>query len=134
VFSYWIGGAVARTRSETVGYVIVGILAVVDATTFAQGSGDDAPPFLIALVSTILGLVTLGALYLLWSRRKAAAADRRMVMTVLVSRAASAVFSIPAFFVDIPGVIKVLVAVFIVLTVVGIQLVRPELERAQRAA
>lgn len=123
-----------RTRSVTVGYVIVGILGLMDATTFAQGSGDDAPPFVIALVSTVLGLVTLGALYLLWSRRKATAPDRRMVMTVVVSRAASAVLSIPAFVADIPGFIKVVVAVFIVLTVAGIQLLRPELERARRAA
>ncbi len=122
-----------RTRSVTGGYVILGILALADATTFAQGSGEDAPPFVIALVSTILGLITLGALYFLWSRRKAAPPDRRMVMTVLVSRAASGVFSIPAFFVDIPGFIKVIVAVFIVLTIVGVQLVRPDLERAQRA-
>ena len=123
-----------RTRSVTVGYVILGILALADATTFAQGSGDDAPPFIIALVSTILGLVTLVALYLVWSKRRAAAPDRRMVMTVVVSRAASAVFSIPAFFVDIPGFVKVIVAVFIVLTVVGIQLVRPELQPAAQAA
>ena len=119
-----------RTRSVTVGYVIVGILALADATTFAQGSGEDAPPFVIALLGTILGLVTLGALVALWVRRKAAAPDRRMVMTVVVSRVASAVLSIPAFFVDLPGAVKIVVFLFIVLTAVGLQLVRPELKRA----
>lgn len=121
-----------RTRSVTVGYVILAILGLFDAISLLQG-GEDAPPFVIALISTILGLITLVALYFVWSQRRAPAPERRAVLTVIVSRAASALFSIPAFFVDIAGGIKVVVAVFIVLTGVGIQLVRPELEGGRSA-
>ena len=46
-----------RTRSVTTGYVILGLLGLSDALGFLlSGSGDDAPPVLINVIGTILGL------------------------------------------------------------------------------
>jgi len=76
----------------------------------------------------ILGLVTLGALYSIFrARRRSGPSPRSLVFTVVISRVLSALLGIPAFFADIPGAIKVVVAVSIALTILGLALVRPEL-------
>jgi hypothetical protein len=53
------------------------------------------------------------------------------VLTVAITRVLSALLAIPAFFADIPGGIKVVVAVSIVLTILGLALIRPEIDAAR---
>jgi hypothetical protein len=117
-----------RTRSVTTGYVILGLLGLSDALGFLlSGSGDDAPPVLINVIGTILGLATLWGLFVIFrTGRQGGPSPRPMVLTVVVSRVLSALLGIPAFFADIAGGIKVVVAVSIILTAVGLALVRPE--------
>jgi hypothetical protein len=118
-----------RTRSVTAGYVVLGLLGLSDALGFLlAGSGDDAPPVVINLIGTVLGLATLYGLFVIFrARGQAGPAPRPMVLTVVVSRILSALLGIPAFFADISAGVKVVVAVSIVLTGVGLVLVRPEL-------
>lgn len=121
-----------HTRSVTIGYVILGLLGLSDALGFLLASGDDGPPFILNLLGTILGLATLWALFTIFrSRRRGGAPPPAMVLTVVVARSLSAVLGIPAFFADIPGGIKVFVAVGIVLTIVGLALVRPDIADAR---
>jgi hypothetical protein len=117
-----------RTRSVTTGYVILGLLGLSDALGFLlSGSGDDAPPVLINVIGTILGLATLWGLFVIFrTGRHGGPSPRPMVLTVVVTRVLSALLGIPAFFADIAGGIKVVVAVSIILTAVGLALVRPE--------
>jgi hypothetical protein len=117
-----------RTRSVTVGYVILGLLGLSDALGFLlSGGGDDAPPVAINVIGTLLGLATLYALFVIFrTGRQGGPSPRPMVLTVVVTRILSALLGIPAFFADIAGGVKVVVAVSIVLTVVGLALVRPE--------
>lgn len=93
-------------------------------------SGDDGPPFILNLIGTFLGLATLYALFVIFrARRAGGASPRPMLLTLVVTRGLSALLGIPAFLADIPGAIKVIVAVSIVLTVIGLVLVRPELDQ-----
>ncbi len=100
------------------------------------GSGDDdSPPAIVLVLGTILGLVTLWAIFsIVQARRRGAAPARPMVLTVVITRALSALLGIPALFADIDAGIKVVVAVSVVLTVVGLALIRPELDEAQARA
>jgi hypothetical protein len=120
-----------RTGAVTAGYVILGLLGLADALSFALGSGSDGPPFIINLIGTVLGLLTLWALVtIVRSRRTGAPPARQMILLIVVTRALSALLSIPAYFADIAGGIKVLVTITIVLTIVGLVLVRPDVAAA----
>ena len=117
-----------RTGAVTAGYVILGVLGVLDALSFLLSSGSDGPPFLINLISTILGLLTLwGLVSIFQARRSGAPPARQMILLVVVTRVLSALLSIPAYFADIAGAIKVIVTITIILTIVGVALVRPQL-------
>jgi hypothetical protein len=123
------------TRSLTTGYVILGLLGLSDALGFILSGGDDGPPFILNLIGTLLGLATLYALFTIFrSRRAGGTPPRTMVLTVVVTRALSAVLGIPAFFVDIPGAIKVIVAVSILLTIAGLALIRPDIDAARASS
>jgi hypothetical protein len=112
-----------RTRNLTVGLVIAGLLGLFDLPSFLMSSDNssDGPPLPVAILSTVLGLITLVALYFGWR------GDRRALWTVVGSRIVSALLGLPAFFVDIPTGIKILVAVVIVLTVFAVWLIVSEL-------
>lgn len=120
-----------RTGAVTAGYVILGVLGLADVLSFVLSAGSDGPPFLINLISTILGLLTLwGLIAIFRGPRQPAAPARQMILLVVITRALSALLSIPAYFADIAGGIKVVVTVTILLTILGIALVRPELAAA----
>lgn len=120
-----------RTGAVTAGYVILGLLGVADALSFLLSSGSDGPPFIINVISTILGLLTLwGLLTIFRARRTGAPPARQMMLLVVATRVLSALLSIPAYFADIAGGIKVIVTVTIILTIVGVALVRPEVAAA----
>ena len=120
-----------RTGAVTAGYVILGLLGLADALSFLLSAGSDGPPFVINLISTILGLLTLwGLISIFRSPRQGAVPARQMILLVVITRVLSALLSIPAYFADIAGGIKVVVTITILLTILGIALVRPELAAA----
>lgn len=126
----------SESRSTaTAGYVILGLLGLVDALGFLLSGGDDGPPFLINLLGTIVGLVTLYALFRIFQARRAGTAlPAQMMMALVITRILSALLGIPAFFVDIPGGIKVFVGVSILLTIVGLALIRDDVTAARSKA
>lgn len=85
------------------------------------------PPVVINVIGTVLGLATLWGLFSIFrAGRRGVVPSRAPILTVVVTRALSGVLGIPALFADISGGIKVVVAVSIALTIVGLALVRPE--------
>jgi hypothetical protein len=117
-----------RTRNLTVGLVIAGLLGVLDLPSFlmSSDSAEDGPPLAVAILSTILGLITLVAVYFGWR------GDRRALWTVVGARILSALLGIPAFFVDVPAGIKILVAVFLVVTLFAVGLIISELRKVHQ--
>jgi len=118
-----------RTRNLTVGLVIAGLLGILDLPSFLMSSDSgDGPPLPVAIVSTVLGLITLVALYFGWR------GDRRALWTVAGSRILSALLGVPAFFADIPGGIKIAVAVFLVVTLFAVGLIVSELRKVHQSS
>jgi hypothetical protein len=114
-----------RTRNLTVGLVIAGLLGVLDLPSFLMSSDSgDGPPLPVAIVSTVLGLITLVALYFAWR------GDLRALWTVVGSRSISALLTIPAFFADISSAVKLLAAVFLVVSAFAIWLIVSELRKS----
>lgn len=77
------------------------------------GEGEDGPPFAILVVCSILGVVATVAGIVAWRRRSRPAARLTAASVVVIT-----LTSLPAFFVDVPAGVKVLVAAGVVLTVV----------------
>jgi hypothetical protein len=114
-----------RTR---VGLVIAALLALGDVVSafFPTPEGEIGPPLPIVLLGGLLGIATLAAVVAAWR------AGRRGALRIVAgTRVLSAITALPAFFVDIPASVKLLVAVVVVLTVVCVVLV---LSPARRVA
>ena len=80
--------------------------------------GDVGPPRWIVVLSGLLGVATLIAVFLAWRN-----GGRGAIWAVVVTRVLSMLTAVPAFFVDVPPIVRVLVGVFVVLTVVCVALV-----------
>jgi hypothetical protein len=107
---------VTRSRTFTAGLVICALLGLADVL-FAFDVSDDAPPVPVLITGAVLGLITL------YGVRRAWVDPARGVNVIVVSRVLSALAGIPAFFVDdAPDWAPTVVAIFILLTVVGVGL------------
>ena len=115
----------ARTRTGLVLAAVLGVADVVSAF-FPTPDGEVGPPLSIVLLGGLLGLVTLAAAAVAWRTGR-----RGALRVVAGTRVLSAVAALPAFFVDVPAWLKLVVAVGVVLTVVCVVLV---LSPARRAA
>ena len=105
------------------GIVLLGILSVIDLTAPLYTDGEH-PPMIIAIVGSVLGLVSLVLAVLAWRGRAAAAVGLSMV------RVLSALTAVPAFYVTgVPAPIMAVAGTFIVLTVVGVVLTLAGLRR-----
>ena len=106
-----------RTR---VGLVLAALLAVGDVVSafFPTPDGVVGPPLPIVVLGGLLGIATLAAVVVAWRSGR-----RGALWTVAGSRVLSALAALPAFFVDVPALVKLLVAVFVVLTIVSVALV-----------
>ena len=114
-----------RTR---VGLVLAALLAVGDVVSafFPTPDGVVGPPLPIVVLGGLLGIATLAAVVVAWRSGR-----RGALWIVAGTRVLSALAALPAFFVDVPALVKLLVAVFVVLTIVSVALV---LAPARRAA
>ncbi|MET0417651.1 MAG: hypothetical protein ABW022_16685 [Actinoplanes sp.] len=105
------------------GLVICGLLGLLDIAS-VLGTGEDAAPVFVIVVSLVLGLITVGALIPAWR------GNRRGLLTVVVSRVVSALLGIGAFFDDAaPDWVRVMVVVAMVVTALAVVLVMPRLSR-----
>ncbi|ORM36663.1 hypothetical protein [Williamsia sp. 1135] len=118
----------AATESGTlnkkvkIGLVLALIIGVLDIAGLAMPTPEGAaagPPFAVLVFSGVMGVATIVLAVIALRKR-----NRNAVRGVVITRFLSALSAVPAFFVSgVPGSVVVLVAVFIVLTVVTIALV-----------
>jgi hypothetical protein len=109
-------------KKVKIGLVLALILGVLDIAGLALPTpeGDAAgPPVGVLVFSAVMGLATIILAVVALKMR-----NRNAIRGVVITRFFSALSAVPAFFVsEVPGPIVVLVAAFIVLTVVTIALV-----------
>lgn len=105
------------------GLVVLGLLSLGDLAAPLLTDGE-TPPMFIAIIGSVLGLVSLVLLVLAWRGRTAAA------IGLLAVRLLSALTAVPAFLEPgVPLVPMVLAGLAITLTVVGAVLVLAGLRR-----
>jgi hypothetical protein len=110
-----------RSRTVTAGLIISGLLGLSDVLTLPFGDGEH-PPVAVAVVGAVLGVITLIGVGYGWRGRRGG------IGAVIVTRLLSALSAVPALFVDgVPGGIRVLAAVGIAITLIGVALVAPAL-------
>ena len=112
------------STKNKVGLVIAGLLGLSDlpaafmpATSGATANGEVGPPFGILVLGTICGVITVIAVVIAWVK-----ANRGAIRVAAGARIVSMLSALPAFFVDVPAGIKILVAVSVVLTVISVVL------------
>ena len=106
------------TTKQRVGLVVCGLYALTNvpaALSPAPDSGD-APPLGILVICSVLGLVALVATVLAW--RGSQVALRVGAGAIIVCT----LTGLPAFFVDVPMFVKVLVGLSVLITVVAVVL------------
>jgi hypothetical protein len=123
-------------RSLTTGVILLVVLSLFDALyppLFGVGGGATADVIVISLALGVLSLIAL-ALWAAWTRSQSGRPRVAMWVAVVV-RVLSALSAIPAFFVtEVPAGAKIAAGFVVVLTIVGVLLVRGELGRARTHA
>ena len=107
------------STKNKVGLVIAGILGVTDTFSafFPTPDGEVGPPYPILVLGSICGVVTVIAVVIGWTK-----ANRGAIRVAAGARIVSMLTALPAFFVDVPAGIKILVTVVVVLTVISVVL------------
>jgi hypothetical protein len=106
------------TRNK-VGLVIAGLLGLSDipSALMPTPDGEVGPPFGILVLGSICGVVTVVAVVIAWAK-----AHRGAIRVAAGARIVSMLTALPAFFVDVPWGIKVLVTAAVILTVASVVL------------
>jgi hypothetical protein len=105
------------------GVVLLGILSVIELTGPLTTDGQH-PPMIIALIGSVLGLISVVLAVLAWRGRTAAAVG------LCVLRVLSALTALPAFWVTgVPGPVVAVAGTSIMLTIVGVVLTLAGLRR-----
>lgn len=103
---------------QKVGLVIAGLISAGNLpNAFTPQPSGEGPPTIILVLDSILGLIGLVAVVIAWRSGKQAAfriAAGALVLSMLTG--------LPAFFVDVPAWVKLLVAVSVVVTVAAVVL------------
>ncbi|MCW2748152.1 MAG: hypothetical protein JWP10_1294 [Nocardioidaceae bacterium] len=105
------------SKKNKIGIVIAAVIAVPDLLSVVSPptpDGETGPPIGILIVSSILAVITLVAVYFAWRGNAAA------LRVVAGTRVLGVLTSLPAFFVDVPAGLKVAVAVYVVLTIAAL--------------
>ena len=113
-------GGPVFSRKNKVGFGLALLLGVTDlpAAMNPTPEGDAGPPMAVLVLSTLCGVVTIAAIAYGWKRHSWPA-----IRAAAGSRILSALLAMPAFFVeDLPGFVRVLAAVFVLLTVATVVL------------
>lgn len=108
-----------NTRNK-IGLALAGVISLTNVPSVFQGGAPDGevgPPMEVLLVGTVVGAIGLVAVVIAW--RTGSRTALRVTAACLV---VSLVTALPALFVDVPAFIKILVAVFTVITLVALVL------------
>jgi hypothetical protein len=107
------------STKNKVGLVIAGLLGLGDipAALMPTPDGEVGPPYAILVLGSILGVVTVVAVVIGWTK-----ASRGAIRVAAGARIVSVLTALPAFFVDVPWFIKLLVTAAVVLTAVSVVL------------
>ncbi len=107
------------TTRQKVGLVIAGVLSLanIPSAFFPAPEGETGPPMAILVLGSILGVIGLVAVVIAW-RTGNRAAIRVAAGALIINLLAS----LPAFFVDVPAGIKLLVGVSVLITVLAVGL------------
>jgi hypothetical protein len=107
------------STKNKVGLVLAGLLGLVDLPSFLQKTpeGEVGPPYGILVLGSICGLITVIAVVVGWVK-----ANRGAIRVAAGARVVSMLTALPAFFVDVPAGIKILVTAAVILTVVSVVL------------
>lgn len=111
-------GPILNTRNK-IGLVIAGLISLANVPSVLAGTpeGEVGPPMVVLLVDTVCGVIGLVAVVVAW-RGGSRTALRVAAACVVISL----VTALPALFVDVPAFIKVLVAVFTLVTLTALVL------------
>lgn len=107
---------------QKAGLAIAGFLSLINVASafFPTPEGEEGPPYAILVLGTILGLIGLiGLVAVVIAWRSGNQAAFRVAAGALII---NAIASLPAFFVDVPAGIKLMVAVGLIITVSAIVL------------
>ena len=115
------------TTKQKVGLAIAGLYSLANIPGFlgAPDPGQEGPPMAILIVGSVLGAIGLVAVVMAWRGNRVAlrvAAGAIIVITLT---------GLPAFFVDVPMIVKALVGFSVLLTLLAVVLMfsgdrRPE--------
>ena len=109
---------VLSTRNR-IGLVLAGVISLGNAPSVLEPSpdGEVGPPFIVLLADTLCGVIGLVAVVIAW--RTGSRAALRIAAACLVI---ALVTALPAFFVEVPAVVKLLVAAFTIATLAALVL------------
>ena len=107
------------STKNKVGLALAGLLGVIDLPSFLTSTpdGETGPPQGILVLGSICGLVTVIAVIIAWRSASGSA-----IRVAAGARIVSMLSALPAFFVDVPAFIKVLSAVFVIVTLASLVL------------
>lgn len=109
--------AMHQRRLFIAGLAVLGLLSVADLLAPLMTDGE-TPPMFIAVIGSVLGLISLVAIF------GAHRGSRAALVVLLVIRSLSALTAMPAFFVpDVPAPARMAAGVGIGFTILGIALV-----------
>ena len=107
-----------RNRAGLIITFLIGLANLPSVFTPAPGGDDgEGPPFGVLLLGTICGAIMVAACWIAWRSGKRGAVRIAAGLSIL-----QALSAVPAFFVDVPAAVKVLVAVLVIVTFVGVVL------------
>jgi hypothetical protein len=115
------------TTRNKVGLGLAIFYSISNIPSFLAAAGPDevGPPLSIMIVCSILGVVGTVAGIIAWRNRSRSAARLTAASVIVMT-----LTSLPAFFVDVPAAVKILVAVSVVLTVAIVVLMFSPAKRA----
>ena len=109
---------VLNTRNK-IGLGLAGLISLTNVPSVFESApdGEVGPPMEVLVLDTVLGVIGLVAVVIAWrtGSRTALRVTAACLVVVLVS-------ALPALFVDVPDFIKIIVAVFTVLTLAALVL------------
>jgi len=105
---------VTFSKLNKAGFVLALLLGLSDLASLLQPTPDGqvGPPLAILIIDAVLGLITIVAVVYAWRT-----GNRGAVRIAAGARIVSMITALPAFFVDVPAGIMLIVGIFVVATI-----------------